>query len=71
MHILQHSRIMLFNTYIARHITRRGTNHNMVVVHDVRLFRNRLGALILSRLAELRQEVVHHKDALDGTILLN
>lgn len=43
----------------------------MVVVHDVRLFGNRLSALILSRLAEVRQEVVHHKDALDGTILLD
>ena len=48
-----------------------GTDHHMVVWYDARLFGKRLGALILSRLAELGQEVVHDKDALDGIILLD
>ena len=55
----------------AIHSMQRGTNHCMVVLHDFRLFKKRLSALILSRLAELRQEVIHDKDTLDGGILLD
>lgn len=48
-----------------------GTDHHMVVWYDARLFGKRLGALILSGLAEVGQEVVHDKDALDGIVLLD
>lgn len=43
----------------------------MIVLHDIKMFGKCLGALILSRLAEVGQEVIHDKDALDGAILLD
>ena len=42
----------------------------MVVTDGIRSRGKRLGTLILSRLAELWQEVVHDKDALHGDIPL-
>ena len=60
----------MYNTYVQDVSAEEGTDHYMVVLHDARSLRKRLGALILSRLAELRQEVVHHKDALAGSVLL-
>ncbi len=43
----------------------------MVVMQRPVAFGGWLSALLLCRLAEVRQKVVHHKDALDGRILLH